>query len=252
MLKFITSALVAALTLGAGNAHAGIITGGSALLDKAKVEQMGGWLGQDVDLTKIYAKSAGNTSYDFHKAVDGKGASLVVMQVTSQSTGATSLIGAYNPQSWNSTSGYNTSNDSASRSAFLFNLDTNAVFRQRTDVTTYGYYDYWYDYYYSYTQDNGLYQTYNYAGYGPTFGNGHDLYVAMDLSYAYSNLYSYASSTSAGLLGNENYWSNAMTVSSMEVFTFAQARNDVPEPGSLALFAISLIGVAAARRKRSH
>ncbi|MFC5477658.1 PEP_CTERM-anchored TLD domain-containing protein [Massilia suwonensis] len=250
MFKIITASLVAALTFGAGSAHAGVINGGSALLNKANVEQLGGWLGQGVDLTKVYAKSAGSTSYDFHNAVDGKGPTFVVMQATNQHTGVTGLIGGYNPQSWDSYSGYKPSYDVASRPAFLFNLDSDTVFRQRTDSTTYSYYDWWSGTYYSYTQDNGLYQTYNYGGYGPTFGNGHDLYVDQNLSYGYSNLYAYASSTSTDLLGN-NYGYTGMTISGFEVFTFAPERNDVPEPGSLALFAIALAGVAAASRKRA-
>jgi len=238
MFKKIILSLVAGVALSAGSAQAAVITGGSALLNQDNVDQLGTWLGQRVDLTKIYTKQSGNTSYDFHAAVDGQGATFFVMQATDRNTGVTGLVGGYNPQSWSSYSGYNYSYGVADRSAFLFNLSTTSVFTQKTDNSYY-----W--------VDQGIYQTYN-AGYvGPTFGGGHDLYVAADLTYAYSNLWSYATTTGANnILGNGAYY-NDWRIGGLEVFTFAAERNDVPEPASLALFAIALGGLAATSRKRS-
>lgn len=240
MLKKMIFTFIAGIVLAASHANAAVVTGSSALLTKDDVTQLGSWLGQSVDLTNIYTKQAGNTSFDFHAAVDGKGATFVVMQVTDQNSGITGLVGGYNPQSWNSNEGYSYSYDVNSRDAFLFNLSTDTVFGQK-DISNYNYW-YWYD--------QGVYQTYNSSYYGPTFGGGHDLYVADDLTYAYSNLWSYASTNGAGnLLGNgaNNY---SWQVAGLEVFNMAPARNEVPEPASLALFAIALGGLAAARSKR--
>lgn len=251
MFKKIALSLVTGIALTAGCAQAAVINGGSALLNQDNVEQLGNWLGQGVDLTNIYTKQSGNTSYDFHAAVDGKGATFTVMQLTNQYSGMTSMIGGYNPESWNNYSGWNLSSNTNDRSAFLFNLSTDSVFHQRTDQVTYSYYDGWSGYQ-TYTQDNGQYQTYNYSYYGPLFGGGNDLYVDHELNYAYSNLYSYASTSSTSLFGdNSYYYWGGMAISGFEVFTLAPERNDVPEPASLALFAIALGGLAAASRKRS-
>lgn len=239
MFKKIALSLVAGIALTAGCAQAAVINGGSALLNQDNVEQLGSWLGQGVDLTNIYTKQSGNTSFDFHAAVDGKGATFVVMQVRDRNTGVAGLVGGYNPQSWSSVNGYNYSSDVDSRNAFLFNLSTESVFAQKTDNIGY----YWYD--------QGLYQTYNNSYSGPTFGGGHDLYVGHDLTYAYSNLWSYASSNGANNILGANAYYHDWQVAGLEVFTFAPERNDVPEPASLALFAIALGGLAAASRKRS-
>jgi len=240
ILKKMIFTFIAGIVLAASNANAAVITGGSALLTKDNVTQLSSWLGQSVDLTNIYTKQAGNTSLDFHAAVDGKGATFVVMQVTDQYSGMTGLVGGYNPQSWSSSNYYNYSYDEGSRNAFLFNLSTDTVFGQKAINDNYWY---WYD--------QGVYQTYNYGSYGPTFGGGHDLYVGYDLMNGYSNLWSYASTNGAGnLLGNGASYYN-WQVAGLEVFNMAPARNEVPEPASLALFAIALGGLAAARRKRS-
>jgi len=239
ILKKMICTFIAGIVLTASYANAAVITGGSALLTKDDVTQLGSWLGESVDLTNIFTKQAGNTSADFHAAVDGKGATFVVMQVTDQNSGMTGLVGGYNPQSWSSNGDYNYSYDLDSRNAFLFNLSTNTVFGQK-GITNYYY---WYD--------QGVYQTFNYAYYGPTFGGGHDLQVGYDLTNGYSNLWSYTSTNGASnLLGNGASYYN-WQVAGLEVFNMAPARNEVPEPASLALFAIALGGLAAARRTRS-
>ncbi len=62
-------ALIAlSMSLGlASAAHAGIVTNETTLLSGAGHEQLSTWLGQDVDLTRIFAKGVdGNNSAEWH------------------------------------------------------------------------------------------------------------------------------------------------------------------------------------------
>ena len=140
------------------------IVGGSNLIDQAQANQIAGYLnGGSVTLTRIFSKTQGDgkVAPDFHAAADNQGRTITVYRV--QYNGQQYLIGGYNPQSWNSSSSYNMTPNDADRTAFLFNLTSDFVQRQKlnNDPSCPG---------------CGQYQTYNYNGYGPTFGGGHDLY----------------------------------------------------------------------------
>jgi len=160
--------------------NAATIVGNAELLNQTDADQIETWLGSGpVQFTMIYQKAAGDTSYTFHNAVDNKGPTVTLLQAQPHLP-TPIIIGGYNPLSWTSVvSTYNLSQND--RNAFVFNLSANPKTKlsQRADVP-------------------GIYQTYNSANSGPTFGGGHDIYVPFNLSAGipgdrgYSNLWSYA------------------------------------------------------------
>jgi VCBS repeat-containing protein len=159
------------------------IVGGSNLIDQAQANQIAGYLnGGSVTLTRIFSKTQGDgkVAPDFHAAADNQGRTITVYRV--QYNGQQYLIGGYNPQSWNSSSSYNMTPNDADRTAFLFNLTSDFVQRQKlnNDPSCPG---------------CGQYQTYNYNGYGPTFGGGHDLYSDYSLQSGYANNWGYGASS---------------------------------------------------------
>jgi len=110
------------------------------------------------------SKVDGDNSNTFHNKCDGKGATITFIQTT-----AGKRIGCFTSVSWNNNGAYQ-----ADPEAFLFSLDAGQKFVQ------------W---------RNFNYSVYHNSSYGPTFGNGHDLYISSGCksnqsSYCYSN-YSY-------------------------------------------------------------
>jgi hypothetical protein len=238
-------------------AQAGTIVGGSSMLGASELAQLETWLGQGpLTLTNIFTKGVdGNTSFDWHAAVDGQGATFSVLQIVMNISGTeqvTHTIGGYDPQSWASTGGYSVTAADADRTAFLFNLTTGVVQYQckSTDPAICGVDN-------DPSNTSGQYQTYNQGSYGPTFGNGHDLYVNSALSGGYS--YNYAYDVPGGIFGhagqngldpNQSNWVFA-SVLALETFTIAAGPVEVPEPAPLALLAVGLLALGVARRKRA-
>jgi len=217
------SVLLALAGASAGTAWAGDIIGGSSLLDDSRHAQLERWLGQgEFNLNNVYTLRPGDTSVNFHNAADGKGATFTLLEVTN-TAGQSFLVGGYNPQSWSSTDGWHETERDFQRTAFLFNFDTPAVYRQvMSDFEL---------------PSQGQRQTFNDILFGPVFGSGPDLFVNDDLTKALSWQLSYGNPDNEGVsIIDGSLRGQTVSVNAMEVFAIAP----VPEPGSTAMLLAGL------------
>ena len=132
----------------------------------------------------------GDSSTTFHSKCDGKGATITFIKTTSGKR-----IGGFSSIPWSTDSNYKTDND-----AFLFSLDASQKFVQYKNFNN---------------------AVYHHSSYGPTFGNGHDLYIANGCksnssSYCNSN-YSYGFFNSYNMI-NTGYQQTAFQVTDYEVY----------------------------------
>lgn len=206
-------------------------------------------------LTRIFSHVIGDgkTFEDFHSAADGQGPTFSVFEITSieNFTGTyiplalPYVVVGYDPQSWDSASGFHRTFADSDRTGFLSNLTLGLVLRQTPDNG-------------QGVNDFGSYQTFNNATYGPSFGGGFDFgfqpadspsfvdAVAFPLSYGTPTT---TNTPSEGILGLG--FATHATVSDTEIFTFTENASPTPEPGSLALFVscgVAGIGIATRRR----
>jgi hypothetical protein len=267
--------VVALAMLAAPAARASVqVIGGSDLLttpqDLTNVEN---WLGQgSITLTNVFDHAAGDgkTSANFHAAVDGKGPTITLIQVLSgsgyhydTSTGVVDypaysigpqIVGGYNPQSWSSIGNYNYTPADVDRTAFIFNLTDAVKQSQKLSSDPSG--------------SLGVYQTYNYLGYGPTFGGGFDILVQGNLSDGYAASHSYGSGLHSSTnpddilieIGHNNpgdYSYGILNYGAIEVFTISPLADGavVPEPYSFAIWTAlsgAVSAVLCCRRKANR
>jgi len=211
-------------------AHANLISGYESQLET--------WLGQgNLNFTQIFEKGTGDNYTNFHAAVDGQGATLTLMSVSGAGFSG-QIIGGYNPQSWNSSDSYNFTPSDAARTAFIYNLTSSTIQRQNLNGQGYG--------------GSGQYQAHNYQYHGPSFGGGADLFVQSSLNSGYAFNYSYGGTSFDGDIvdGTLNGEYTAFSVTALEIYTFTQGSNSIPDGTSTnVLIVFSLVGLVALRRR---
>jgi hypothetical protein len=227
--------VAAALAFAAGSAAAQT-TSGPSLLDDSRESQLERWLGAgDQRFTPLFTGVPGDSSLDFHSAVDGKGATFTLLQV-SNPAGASWLIGAYNPQSWSSTDGFHLTPADADRTAFLFNMTVPAVYRQVPSTYI--------------LPSQGERQTDNASNQGPTFGAGPDLLVNDRLDTALSWQVSYGNPLDEGKsIIDRSLGAQLFHIDALQLY----AVSPVPEPRTAGMFAAGLgLFSMLARRRRAR
>lgn len=223
----------------------------SPILTSSFETQLEGWLGSgDLVFTNIYTKATGDTTIDFHAAVDGRGATFTLFEALYE--GNTFVLGGYNPQSWSSIGDFNLTPTDAERTAFIYNLSTGVAQRQRLTSDPFD-------------PDAGQFQTYNDGSFGPTFGAGTDLWVdagqgsnlstggAFQGSYGTGGPCAYGSTS---VLGVSQFTTPCLSftgipfefsVGALEVYTVAPAT--VPEPSTLLLLGTGAASLFVRRRR---
>jgi hypothetical protein len=248
---FKKTALFVSLLLAANVATAGMVTNDTELLSAAGHEQISTWLGEDVDLTRIFEKGIDGTSgYDWHAAVDNQGRTFTIMEVFNGLDRR--IIGGYNEYSWKSD---NTIIRSFTTDNFLFNLTSNTQYQKNNS-------------------DNK--SVFNYAPYNFSFGTG-DLFIYSDMSGGRADIgESYGDKSKANSSTRRNDYAidfagsyDSWTIGKYETFTLSASTGDfgtgsvaeinelgktvsnVPVTfamGSLAMFGL---GFGASRRRKS-
>ena len=140
----------------------------------------------------------GDSSSTFHSKCDNKGATISFVKTT-----AGKRIGGFSSIPWTTAGSYK-----ADPEAFIFSLDSSQKFVQFKNF------------------DNAVY---HHSSYGPTFGNGHDLYISNGCksntnSYCQSN-YSYNFFNSYNLV-NAGYQQTTFQVSDYEVYLIKINQNN--------------------------
>lgn len=250
MIRSVLSSTAVALALSVATpVSAATISGGSNLLSARYASAIEDWLVNDPTLgysghlgfTNIFDKATGDTSVDFHAAVDGKGPTFFVAEASDSRGGGRQIIGGFNPQSWQSASGYTLTPNAADRTAFIFNLTSS----RRMDQETHG--------------SSGQYQTYDHPAAGPTFGGGHDIYVDYSLASGYALSWSYCDDSLTDChdyFGDKNimgllYGGQTISYGAIEVFTITDNVSTVPLPAGLSLMLGALAGLGALARRSS-
>jgi hypothetical protein len=253
MLKKTT--LFASLILATNAATAGMVTNDTELLSAAGHEQLSTWLGEDVDLTRIFAKGIdGTSSFDWHDAVDNRGRTFTIMEVFNGTD--RHIAGSYNLYSWQSSNSYTHTSNKAS---FLFNLSSETKYQKNS---------------------NNSHQAYNSAGYGVTFGRGHhiyeighDIYIGTNLTTGYTNIgHSYGSRSRYQTAGYRNEFMGSQKdwiIGKYETFTLSASTGDfgtgsvaeinelgntvsnVPVTFAMGSLAMLGLGFGASRRRKS-
>jgi hypothetical protein len=206
----------------------------SSLLDQGSRRQLERWLGAgEFTFTNFYTRQSGDTSLDFHNAVDGKGPTFSLLRVTN-GQGDSFVVGGYNPQSWSSTDGWHETPEDWQRSAFLFNLTTPAVYRQVPASFE--------------LPSQGSRQTFNAPDHGPTFGAGPDLFTSSNLETSISWQLTYGDPADDGKsIIDGSRGGQFVHIDALEVYALAP----IPEPATAAMLAggLGLLGWRLRRRR---
>lgn len=215
------------------SAHAGLIDPDSVLLNESSASQLEAWYGQgDLDWDSIWYGTTGATSASWHNAVDGKLNTFSIYNVTFDNQEF--LIGGYHAGAWMSTNGYQHGYDDN----FIFNLTTSE--KRDTSVSLWK------------TTD---YNVYDHVSYFATFGGGFDLTGSQGSigssgsSTPYGTYNGSVSTPNRGNIIDGTDRNVTFIVNSLETFTVSKAVN-VPEPSTLAIFALGVIGFAARRLRK--
>ena len=156
------------------------------LLNKEEKEMVFNWIlktmkseAKEVKMSLLYKlKRDGDAGNTFHSYCNSQGYTLTLIRNTKGYR-----CGGFTTKSWYTCNSYNTDPN-----AFLFSLEFK-------------------EYYPSYDGTNAIY---DYQGYGPTFGSGHDLYIANGCSSnnsSYCNFpYSYCGARARSLTGGAYYF----------------------------------------------
>jgi hypothetical protein len=225
-------ALLLAAALAASPAvTAGLITGGDTL-DQAGANLLEGYLGAgDLDFTNISNLDAGALASTWHDDVRGYVDVISIYDITYG--GERFLLGGFS----------SVGHDGSNYTHMIGADNTNFIFNLTSDVVRYsgnGYSDY-------YDQADS-------PSFFATFGGGYDLHggaVTLGASEGYTYTaqgggYSYGGPTT--LLGSTDGQTKMFQVNGLESYTFAAAQ--VPEPSTLAIFALGLMGLASRRFKK--
>jgi len=207
------------------NVNAAVI--GGNLLNNAGANQLESWLGQgSVDFTNVWSGTAGDTATDWHSAVDGVGATVSIYDITYNNQNY--LIGGYTDTDWG-VYGYQSDSD-----AFIFNLTSGFA----KDVST---------------GSTSVYATYSNSYYFATFGGGHDIYGGNTTLGGAYNGYVWPGHSYGEPLYNGNIIDGAgiftyVQVNGLESYTISAA--SVPEPSTVLLMGVGLLGLLTASRKK--
>jgi hypothetical protein len=219
-----------------------------------------GWLGQgDLTFTKIYTKAAGDTAADFHRAVDGQGATFMLMTVSGRAAGTpyqglmnvlSQLVGAYNPYSYRSDNINTPRPSDGERGAFLFDLTFEQIQRENLNAND--------------PLGMGKFGALSDASAGPVFGDNtassagyHDLYVSGSLNTGYDVQTSFGADSGSripivdGIYFRSDAY-HGFDIDELEVYTFVGPGGDVHVPETtptVTLLALGTVGLTALRRR---
>jgi hypothetical protein len=232
-LKFLKAVFVSLIMVTSNFSNAGLIDSSSVLLNDSGANQLETWLGQgDLDWDSIWYGTNGATSASWHAAV-GRINNTVSIYKAINALGQEVLIGGFTTSNWGG-GGYKSDSN-----AFIFNLTQNEKQDSTGDPST------------------AIYRSPHHFA---TFGGGHDLYGgylyignnSLWWKNGYTTSYSYDVTKGSIDVGTDNvrYAADSqMRVIAMETYSFSTAQ-PVPEPSTLAIFALGMIGLVSRRFKK--
>jgi len=124
---------------------------GSTIVTKIEdVKLLRSWIGTGIVKFKLLYRGSkdGFTGEIFHKKCDDYQPTITIIK-----SDKNKVFGGYSDMTWNSTNNYKTTSNS-----WIYSLDAKEKYKQKPNQAHYG--------------------VYCYSSYGPTFGGGHDIYIA--------------------------------------------------------------------------